>query len=95
MFQYTPGEMADLAQSIGGAASHLENIRSSATNALVAVREEFEGSGGGSFEQAQMLINTGIDGGVETCNRHSSTVMHVLDEMMNTDLAAGNSFGVG
>ena len=47
MFQYNPGEMADFAQSIGGAASHLENIRGSATNALVAVREEFEGSGGG------------------------------------------------
>lgn len=95
MFQYNPGEMADLAQSIGGAGSHLENIRSSATNALVAVREEFEGNGGGNFEQAQMLINTGIDEGVEVCNRHSSTVMHVLDEMMNTDSAAGASFGIG
>jgi uncharacterized protein YukE len=94
MFQYSPGEMADFAQSIGGAASHLENIRSSATNALVAVREEFEGTGGGSFEQAQMLINSGIDEGVDVCNRHSSTVTHVLDEMMNTDVAAGNSFGV-
>ena len=94
MFQYTPGEMADLAQSIGGAASHLENIRSSATNALVAVREEFEGSGGGSFEQAQMLINTGIDEGVEVCNRHSTTVMNVLDEMVNTDIANGQSFGL-
>ncbi|MDX1885209.1 WXG100 family type VII secretion target [Mycolicibacterium sp. 120270] len=94
MFQYTPGEIADLAQSIGGAASHLENIRSSATNALVAVREEFEGTGGGSFEHAQMLINSGIDEGVEVCNRHSSTVTHVLDEMVNTDVAAGNSFGM-
>ncbi len=34
-----------------------------------------------------MLINSGIDEGVEVCNRHSSTVMHVLDEMMNTDTA--------
>lgn len=93
-FTYTPGEMADLAQHIGGAASHLENVRGSAMNALVAVREEFEGIGGGSFEQAQMLINSGIDEGVEVCNRHSNTVMHVLDEMVNTDIANGNSFGV-
>src|SRR5215213_9398929 len=71
VFAYSPGEIADLAQSIGGAASHLESIRSSATNALVAVREEFEGQGGGSFEHAQMLINSGIDEGVEVCNRHS------------------------
>jgi uncharacterized protein YukE len=95
MFEYNPAMIPEYAQAIGGASSQLENIRHSATNALVAVREEFEGTGGGSFEQAQMLINTGIDEGVEVCNRHSSTVMHVLDEMMNTDVAAGNSFGVG
>jgi uncharacterized protein YukE len=93
MFQYSPGEIADLAQSIGGAASHLENIRGSAMNALVAVREEFEGQGGGSFEHAQMLINSGIDEGVEVCNRHSTTVMHVLDEMVNTDGANAATFG--
>lgn len=94
MFSYSPGEIADLAQSIGGAASHLENVRSSALNALVAVREEFEGQGGGSFEQAQMLINSGIDEGVEVCNRHSSTVMHVLEETVNTDAANATTFGV-
>jgi len=93
VFAYSPGEIADLAQSIGGAASHLENIRSSATNALVAVREEFEGQGGGSFEHAQMLINSGIDEGVDVCNRHSTTVMHVLEEMVNTDIANAGSFG--
>jgi uncharacterized protein YukE len=92
MFAYSPGEIADLAQNIGGAASHLENIRSSAQNALVAVREEFEGKGGGSFEQAQMLINSGIDEGVDVCNRHSTTVMHVLEEMVNTDIANAGTF---
>jgi uncharacterized protein YukE len=92
MFAYSPGEIADLAQNIGGAASHLENIRSSAQNALVAVREEFEGKGGGSFEQAQMLINSGIDEGVDVCNRHSTTIMHVLEEMVNTDIANAGTF---
>ena len=42
-----------------------------------------------------MLINSGIDEGVEVCDRHSNTVMHVLEEMMNTDTAAGASFGMG
>jgi uncharacterized protein YukE len=93
MFSYSPGEIADLGQAIGGAASHLESIRGSAMNALVAVREEFEGQGGGSFEHAQMLINSGIDEGVDVCNRHSATVMHCLDEMVNTDGVAGASFG--
>jgi len=95
MFQYNPGEMADLAQAIGGAGSHLENIRGSATNTLVGVREEFEGKGGGDFEQAQLLINSGINEGVEVCNRHSGTVMQVLDDMVNTDAMNGASFGIG
>ncbi|WP_123029093.1 WXG100 family type VII secretion target [Mycolicibacterium stellerae] len=95
MFEYNPAMIPEYAQAIGGASSHLNDIRQSATNTLVSVREEFEGNGGGSFEQAQMLINSGIDEGVDVCNRHSSTVMHVLDEMMNTDTAAGQSFGIG
>ncbi len=94
MFSYSPGEIADLAQAIGGASSHLESIKGSATNALVAVREEFEGKGGGNFEQAQMLINSGIDEGVDVCNRHSTTVLHVLEEMVNTDISNGASFGI-
>jgi uncharacterized protein YukE len=94
MFTYTPGEMMDLAQGMGATASHLENIRSSALNALVAVREEFEGSGGGSFEEAQMLINSGIDAGIEVVNRHSSTVSNVLAMMQNTDIANGKTFMV-
>lgn len=94
MFTYTPGHMIDLAQGMGQVAGNLQEIRESALSALTAVREEFEGAGGGSFEQAQMLINSGIDAGVEVVNRHSSTVSHVLDEMVNTDVANGNSFGV-
>jgi uncharacterized protein YukE len=94
MFEYNPGMIPEYAQAIGGASSHLNDIRGSATNTLVSVREEFEGHGGGNFEQAQMLINTGIDEGVEVCNRHSTTVMNVLDEMVNTDIANGQSFGL-
>ena len=95
MFSYSPGEIGDLAQAIGGASAHLNDIRGSATNTLAGVREEFEGKGGGDFEQAQMLINSGIDEGVNVCDRHSSTVMHVLEEMINTDISNGASFGMG
>jgi uncharacterized protein YukE len=94
MFEYNPGMIPEYAQAVGGASSHLNDIRGAATNTLVSVREEFEGHGGGNFEQAQMLINTGIDEGVEVCNRHSTTVMNVLDEMVNTDIANGQSFGL-
>ena len=96
MFEYNPGEIAELRPDhrwgqrvISRTSAHRRRTPSS------SVREEFEGKGGGNFEQAQMLINSGIDEGVEVCNRHSSTVMHVLDEMVNTDIAAGNSFGFG
>lgn len=93
-FTYTPGEMLDLAQGMGQVASHLEEIRGSALTALTAVREEFEGAGGGSFEQAQMQINSGIDAGVEVVNRHSGAVGQALEHMQHTDVASGNSFGV-
>lgn len=91
-FTYTPGEMMDLAQGMGQVASHLEEIRGSALNALTAVREEFEGAGGGKFEEAQMLINSGIDAGVEVVNRHSGAVGQALEHMQNTDISNGNTF---
>ncbi len=65
-----------------------------ALNALTAVREEFEGAGGGKFEEAQMLINSGIDAGVEVVNRHSGAVGQALELMQNTDVANGNTFTV-
>jgi uncharacterized protein YukE len=91
-FTYTPGEMMDLVQGMGQTASHLEEIRGSALNALTAVREEFEGAGGGKFEEAQMLINSGIDAGVEVVNRHSGAVGQALEHMQHTDIANGNTF---
>jgi uncharacterized protein YukE len=86
MFSYDPGMIPEYAHTISGAAGHLEGCRQGATNALVAVREEFEGNAGVNFEQAQLMINSGIDEGVQVCNRHSETVIRVLDEMM---------FGIG
>lgn len=91
-FTYTPGEMLDLVQGMGQTASLLENVRSSALHALTAVREEFEGVGGGKFEEAQMLINSGIDAGVEVVNRHSGAVGQALELMQNADYANGNTF---
>ena len=58
-----------------------------------SVREEFEGSGGMSFEQAQMMINSGIDAGKDVILRHSSVVDTALSDMVSTDQAAGQSFG--
>ena len=62
--------------------AHLEDIRAQALNALRRVREEFEGSGGGPFEQAQMMINTGIDDGDEVIMRHSQRRRHALLDMI-------------
>ena len=75
--------------AVATCSAQIEDIRSQAHTALASVREEFQGSGGMSFEQAQMLINSGIDAGKEVILRHSSTIDNVLQEMMTTDHAAG------
>ena len=94
-FEYNPAAIPDYVQSVATASGQLEDIRAQAQTALASVREEFQGSGGMSFEQAQMMINSGIDAGKEVILRHSSTVDNVLTETLNTDLAAGKSFGFG
>jgi len=92
-FGYNPAAIPDYVQQIATFSAQLEDVRAQAQNALTSVRAEFEGRGGVSFEQAQMMINSGIDAGKEVMLRHSSTVDNVLNETLNTDAAAGQSFG--
>jgi uncharacterized protein YukE len=93
-FVYNPAAIPDYVHSVANASAQLEDVRAQAQTALASVREEFEGSGGMSFEQAQMMINSGIDAGKDVILRHSSVVDTALGDMMNTDQAAGQSFGM-
>ncbi|GFG53331.1 hypothetical protein CQY20_22580 [Mycolicibacterium agri] len=95
MFEYNPAAIPDYVQTVATASAQLEDVRAQAQNALASVREEFQGGGGMSFEQAQMLINSGIDAGKEVIMRHSSAVDTALTDMIGTDAAAAKSFGFG
>jgi uncharacterized protein YukE len=92
-FVYNPAAIPDYVHSVAQASAQLEDVRAQAQTQLASVREEFEGTGGMSFEQAQMLINSGIDAGKDVILRHSSVVDTALSDMVNTDAAAGKSFG--
>ena len=95
MFEYNPAAIPDYVHSVATASGQLEDVRSQAQTALASVREEFQGGGGMSFEQAQMLINSGIDAGKDVILRHSGAVDTALTDMMGTDAAAAKSFGMG
>ena len=93
MFAYNPAAIPDYVHSVAQSSAQLEDIRGQAQTALASVREEFQGTGGMSFEQAQMMINSGIDAGKEVIMRHSQVVNNANDDMIATDGAAASSFG--
>ena len=73
MFVYNPAAIPDYVHTVANSSAQLEDVRTQAQTALASVREEFQGSGGMSFEEAQMLINSGIDAGKDVILRHSAT----------------------
>ena len=91
MFEYNPAAIPDLVHSVAVTRGQLEDIRHQALKALTSVREELEGSGGNVFEESQLGINQSIDGCEQTLNHQCQVITHVLDSMVNTDLAAAKT----
>ena len=94
MFEYNPAAMPDLVHSVAVTRGQLEDIRHQALNALTSVREELQGSGGISFEESQMMVNSGIDGCEQTLNHQCQVITHVLDSMVNTDLGVAKTLTI-
>ena len=95
MFEYNPAAIPDLIHSVGVTRGLLEDIRHQALTALTSVREELQGAGGISFEESQLMVNSGIDGCEQTLNHQCQVINHVLESMIHTDLAAAKSMGMG
>jgi uncharacterized protein YukE len=95
MFEYNPAAIPDLIHSVATTRGQLEDIRHQALNALTNVREELQGAGGVSFEESQMMVNSGIDGCEQTLNHQCTVINHVLESMVHTDLAAAKSLHLG
>jgi uncharacterized protein YukE len=94
MFEYNPAAIPDLVHSVAVTRGQLEDIRHQALNALTSVREELQGSGGISFEESQMMVNSGIDGCEQTLNHQCQVITHVLDSMVNTDLGVAKTLTI-
>ena len=92
MFVYNPAVLPDYVQSIATSSAQLDDIRAQAQNVLAQVRSVFDSRGGGAFEQAQMMINSGIDAGKDVLLRQSHVVDAANTDMMTTDGAAAQSF---
>jgi uncharacterized protein YukE len=91
MFEYNPAAIPDLVHSVATTRGQLEDIRHQALNALQSVREELQGSGGNTYEESQLGINTSIDGCEQTLNHQCQVISHVLDTMVNTDLSVAKT----
>ena len=94
MFEYNPAAIPDLVHSVAVTRGLLEDIRHQALNALTSVREELQGSGGISFEESQMMVNSGIDGCEQTLNHQCTVINHVLESMVNTDLGVAKTLTI-
>jgi uncharacterized protein YukE len=95
MFEYNPAAIPDLIHSVSITRGQLEDIRHQALNALTSVREELQGAGGISFEESQLMVNSGIDGCEQTLTHQCQVIDHVLNSMINTDLAAAKTMSLG
>ena len=95
MFEYNPAAIPDLIHSVGVTRGLLEDIRHQALNALTSVREELQGAGGISFEESQLMVNSGIDGCEQTLKHQGQVITHVLESMSHTAWAAATSMGLG
>jgi uncharacterized protein YukE len=94
MFEYSPAALPDYVQTVATSSAQLEDVRSQAQNTLAGIREFFDSQGATAFEQAQMTINSGIDHGKEVILRHSQVVDTAHQDMIGTDAAAAQSFGI-
>ena len=81
--------------TVAPSSAQLEDVRNQALTALTSVREELQGAGGMSFEESQMMINSGIDGGEDDRCIISATVDTASRDMMATDWAAAQVAGPG
>ena len=92
---YNPMGLADLQSSMVQFSQELDQIGQEAHTLLAGSQEFFQGPHGATnYQQAQHLINEGIQDGKEVIARHASTVETVSSTFSGTDAGVGSSFNV-
>jgi uncharacterized protein YukE len=91
---YSPMGLADLTSAMTQYSQELDQIGQEAHTLLAGSQEFFQGpSGAVNYQQAQQLINEGIQDGKEVIARHGSTVDTASSNFSAADMQVGNSFG--
>jgi uncharacterized protein YukE len=82
---YNPGAVADFASDVGARAGQLQVIKDDTANRTNTLQEFFAGHGATAFFDAQAQMLSGLQGLIETVQRHGQTTTQVLDGAISTD----------
>ncbi len=89
---YNHGGVADFASDVGARSAQLMEIHDDIHQRTNAIADFFQGAAATSFREAQMQMLHGLQGLVETMNRHGQTISSVNDNAHHTDVMMGNLF---
>jgi len=91
---YNPMGLADLTSSMVQFSQELDQIGQEAHTLLAGSQEFFQGPHGAvNYQQAQQLINEGIQDGKDVIARHGNVVDTASANFSAADVGVGNSFG--
>ena len=89
---YNHGGVADFASDVGARSAQLTEIHDDILQRTNAIADFFEGAAATSFRDAQMQMLRGLQGLIETMNRHGQTISSVNESAHQTDIMMGNLF---
>lgn len=89
---YNHGAVADFASDVGTRAAQLMEIHDDIQQRTNAIADFFQGSAAASFREAQAQMLHGLQGLIQTVNRHGQTIGSVNEGARATDLSMSNLF---
>lgn len=89
---YNHGGVADFASDVGARSAQLAEIHDDVLQRTNAVAEFFQGTAATAFHEAQLLMLQGLQGLIETMNRHGQTISSVNASAHQTDVMMGGLF---
>lgn len=89
---YNHGAVADFASEVGSRSAQLMEIHDDVSQRTNAIADFFQGTAAGAFHDAQVQMLHGLQGLIDTMNRHGQTIGSVNDSAHQTDIMMGNLF---
>jgi len=89
---YNHGAVADFASDVGSRSAQLMEIHDDISQRTNAVADFFQGTAAGAFHDAQVQMLHGLQGLIDTMNRHGRMIGSVNDSAHQTDIMMGNLF---